>query len=128
MRPEVHTYRCSFCGTTATSTIRITQPPLKCVLCLRFMAFKYSSPVTQAEWNARNLNPPTFYTPHEVSTTPYTKRACDTCRAHVERGLMVILSGVGKFCSEDCAQVGVLQHQQFMERLSKVKEEMPWLR
>lgn len=40
---------------------------------------------------------------------------------------MIVLSGVGKFCSEDCAQVGVLKHEQFMERIRKLHEEKPWL-
>jgi hypothetical protein len=114
---DLHVYRCSFCKTTAQSTFFVQQngaAPLKCTLCFRIMGYLFSSPISEAEWEARNLNPPVFQTPHPVGPAP--KRECDQCRQKFERHTLINVPSVGKFCSEDCAQVGVLKHQAYMEK------------
>ncbi len=126
MKP-LFTYRCSFCKTTAASTLRISQPPLKCAYCLRIMAFLYTMPISDEEWRARDLNPPVFTSAHAVNPERAGTRRCDTCRDWCDRGDMIALAGVGKFCSQFCTDAGVADHEKFMQRISKLRHEMPWL-
>ena len=129
MTPDLlHWYQCSFCKVTATTTVRRHETRISCNACFRWMAFLWSLPIVSDEQRAlaaRGL----VYNPYGTDErAAYTKKPCDTCREHVERDTMIVLQGVGKFCSEDCAQVGVLKHQQVMERVEKLYQDEPGLR
>lgn len=125
---HLHLYQCSFCRNTATTAVKRTADSrLKCSACFRWMAYLWSSPITTDAQRAIAAQG-VVYGAYEPERQPYTKRACDVCHVHVERESMVMVPCVGKFCSEDCAQVGVLRHQQVMERVEKLYQERPELR
>lgn len=47
--PHLHTYRCSLCLSTLTTSVR--DSGRKCILCFRFMHYEFSVPVqTDEEW------------------------------------------------------------------------------
>ncbi len=125
---QLHTYRCSFCKTTASSTLRMTDPPLKCVLCRRIMGFLYSTPISADEWKARNLNPPVFLSPHEIAQVRPEDREkrCHRlgCVQYRKPGEMLN----GRFCSEECGALDSIHREEVLRRRAKLHQEMPWLR
>jgi hypothetical protein len=126
----LHFYRCSQCHTTATTGVKRTPDlHLRCNACFRWMAFLWSLPIETDEQRglaARGLvyNPFGQDAPRKVCTA----RRCDMCPTYVERAAMIVLPCVGKFCSDDCAQRGVLRHQQVMERVEQLYQNEPGLR
>jgi hypothetical protein len=85
------------------------------------MALLYAQPVGEAEWQARNLTPPVFRSRHETGVVAQVP--CEFCRRRVPKDSLIVLPCVGKFCSEDCAQAGVVRHQQYMERQTVEAEQ-----
>jgi hypothetical protein len=128
MADQLHLYMCSFDHTVASSTVRISpmHTPIKCIRCLRIMAYKWSQPITTEAERAIAARGVVF-NPFTPSTTPFTKRPCDECRELVEKDALIHLPAVGRFCSMDCADKGVAKHEAFMQRVAKVKQDMPWL-
>jgi hypothetical protein len=125
---HLHVYRCSNCGTVATATVR-SSSLLKCRLCFRLMAYQWSKAIATEEDRAiaalgvafnpwRSGQAPALDT-RKCSRTGCFHRAPDTDLIH--------LPGIGKFCSEDCAQRGQAEWDAFMARLRKLKEDRPWL-
>jgi hypothetical protein len=125
---DLHYYRCSFCKTVASSTLRMTDPPLKCVLCLRLMAYLYATPISAEEWQARNLNPPVFKSPHAIASIRPEDREtkCARLGCHEYRTKAEMLNG--RFCSEDCGAKDSEELAAIHERKEKLYQEMPWLR
>lgn len=130
MAGELHTYRCSFCKTVATTPVKSSSPrDVKCVTCLRWMGYLFSQTIDTLELQAladRGL----VYNPH-VSTDVIRKR-CDTCKTLVDKAAMVNLGVGGRYCSQPCADIGTEKHRATMEaidaRLEKLYQERPWLR
>jgi hypothetical protein len=36
---------------------------------------------------------------------------------------MIVVEDVGRFCNEDCAQAGILDHQKFLSRMHDMRKE-----
>lgn len=128
----LHTYQCSLCGTTATSTLRysLVGGLLNCVVCRRFMGYVFSQPISEEE-HARHVVHGVMWNQRERSAVN-TKRPCDECKRWVEMDTMIRLGVGGKYCSVECADTGTEKHRVAMEaqriRLEALYDEMPWLR
>ena len=126
MSDVLHTYQCSNCHATAVATFWTPGVRVDCVLCRRWMKHLFAQPVTTEEhqkFAGRGL----VFNPH----LPRRPRKCDTCKQPMPEGPSVTLECVGKFCGEDCAQVGVLKHERWMQKLADEQEELnrklqPW--
>ena len=129
MSPRLlHYYRCSFDQTTAKSTTRTNQPPIKCALCLRLMAYQWSSEISEAEWHERNLRPVEFVSAHAVAVIPpeLREQKCSRRGCYVYKPKPELLNG--RFCSEACGAADSLEIEEMGRRLDKLYTEQPWLR
>jgi len=126
----LHTYQCSFCKTTAFSTIHARRcgVPIKCVLCLRIMAYQWSETIPEAEWQDRNRRPVEFRAAHAVAVIPPEQRTkrCGRRGCLVYKPKAELLNG--RFCSEECGAADSLDVAASLERIEKLYQEHPWLR
>lgn len=130
MEPRVlHVYRCSNCYTLATSTVRVSDPPLACCLCRRWMRYSHEEPiVTKALQDLARLG---------VVYNPFVPKAdvllaCTICRQKKPRSELLDLKAVGRFCSEACAEAGRAQYRRYLdqleaERKAEERRSRPWL-
>ena len=123
----LHYYRCSFDQTTAKSTTRTNQPPIKCALCLRLMAYQWSSEIDEAEWHERNLRPVEFVSAHAVAVIPpeLREKKCGRRECYVYKPKPELLNG--RFCSEACGALDSEEMAAGMERIDQLYRDMPWL-
>lgn len=130
--PLLHTYQCSLCQTTATSTLRysLVGGLLPCIVCRRYMKHLFATPLTEDE-HALHVTYGVVYN-NRVTGEVNTKRPCDECKRWVERDAMIRLGVGGKYCSARCADIGTEKHHEAMRqqriRLEALYDEMPWLR
>jgi hypothetical protein len=125
----LHTYKCSFCKVVAFSTVKNpAMSPLPCIQCHRYMAYQWSKPLTEAEWQARNVAPIEYRSPLPAAVVPPESRDRQCAR----RGCLVwkppaeLLNG--RFCSEACGAQDSRDMAAFYDRLEQMYQEMPWLR
>lgn len=124
---ELYTYRCSFCKTVAIATMKMSRPPLQCKSCLRIMAYLYATPVSAEEWQARNLNPPVFRSPHDVAHVAPEDREkrCDGPGCRESRPKRELFNG--RFCSEACGSKHSAEMEAYWQRIEAMRTKDPWL-
>lgn len=125
----LHLYRCSFCKTVATSPrwFNPLEHPIKCNRCLRIMGYLYAQPIETEEQRAIAAQGIVFNPFLDTARPAFRTTPCGTCRAFTPVEALIELPGVGKFCSEACANTGAQEHERFLARVQKVRDEMPWL-
>lgn len=120
----LHIYQCSFCAVIATSTVKTSYPPIRCNACRRIMAFKWTQAIrTQAERDIASAG--VMYNPFMPRAA--IKRTCDTCHCFLFEDELLIVEGLGKFCSQRCADVESEKHAAGLERVAILRKEQPWM-
>ena len=128
MSRELHTYRCSFDKTMAFSTVKAPSTvPIKCVLCLRIMAFQWSSEIPEDEWQDRNRRLVEFRSAHPVADIPpeLREKKCGRRGCHVWKPKPELLNG--RFCSEACGAADSEELAAGQAQIDQLYREMPWL-
>lgn len=122
----LHTFQCSFCKTWAKSTIKSNLAPIRCIACLRLVAFKYSSEISEAEWTERSRRPVEFLSPHPVAVVPPESRPkkCGRLTCQVRKPKAELLNG--RFCSEECGAADSVELAERLDNLRRMYRERPW--
>lgn len=134
MNPEyLHLYQCRSCKSTATTAVKM---PFRCQACSingRYggsMVFLWSTRITTDQQRADAAKGIVFTRPESLTEPLPAAVRCRAprCLNYKPEEEMVHLPGIGKFCSQACAEAGQKDYEAFMERLRNLKEERPWLK
>lgn len=123
---HLHTYQCSFCRSTATTSVK-SSGLVKCRLCFRLMAFLFSVPIETDEQREQAAGPIVFRF-GGVSLAPPTEptKRCARRGCYTYKPVSDLLNG--RFCSEECGAQDSRDFKAFMDRLEDLYQRKPYLR
>lgn len=129
----LHWYQCRNCKSTATNPIKLAPRCPQCRVISGWygyrMSYLWSEAITTDEQRARAAKGIVQTTPEPLlEPRPKVKRCgLPSCLNRKPEAELVHLPGIGKYCSQACADRGQIEWDAFQERLRNLKERMPWL-
>lgn len=130
--PLLHWYQCRNCKSTATNALKVAPRCPQCRVVSGWygyrMSFLWSVAITTDEDRERAARGIVMTRPEPAAPRPKVKKCgLPTCLERKPEAEMVHLPGIGRYCSDACAQQGQIEWDAFQQRLRKLREDMPWL-
>lgn len=93
------------------------------------MRYLWTQPVESEQGKALHARGLVYHHKTPEGARKDKREACSNraCWRLIDPANAIDLGVVGRFCSADCAQIGSEDHERYMSRIAKLREEIPWV-